>query len=73
MQYDYKPNPQGIEQESFRQIRELTRLDTYDRDSQQVVMRVVHSLGDPNIAQHMRLSKEACAAGRSNCLLLETA
>ena len=74
MQYDYNPNPQGIEQESFRQIRELTELGSYDRDSQQVIMRVVHSLGDPNIAQHMRLSKEACAAGRAalanNCPIL---
>ncbi|MGB2280063.1 MAG: precorrin-8X methylmutase, partial [Pseudomonadales bacterium] len=64
MQYDYNPDPQGIEQESFRQIRELTKLDAYDRDGQQVVMRVVHSLGDPDIAQHMRLSQNACAAGR---------
>jgi precorrin-8X/cobalt-precorrin-8 methylmutase len=64
MQYDYNPDPQGIEQESFRQIRELTKLDAYDQDGQQVVMRVVHSLGDPDIAQHMRLSQNACVAGR---------
>ena len=65
MRYDYNPNPQGIEQESFRQIRELTELDAYDRDSQQVIMRVVHSLGDPDVTQSMRLSNGACAAGRA--------
>jgi len=62
--YQYNPNPQGIEQESFRQIRELTDLNAFDLDGQQAVMRVVHSLGDPSVAQHIRISSNACRAGR---------
>ncbi len=72
--YDYNPSPQGIEQESFRQIRACTNLADFDRDAQQAVMRVVHSLGDPSVAQHMRVSPGACAAGRAalakNCAIL---
>ena len=72
--YQYNPNPQGIEQNSFRQIRELTDLNSFDRDAQQAVMRVVHSLGDPSVAQAMRVSPGACAAGRqalaNDCAIL---
>ena len=67
--YHYNPNPQTIEQDSFRQIRQLADFknpqgNDYHQDAQQVIMRVIHSLGDPSIAQHMRLSAQACAAGR---------
>ena len=61
--YDYQTDPVAIEQESFRQIRELTDLSVFDRDQQQVVMRIVHSLGIPPLAQQVRFSEGACAAG----------
>ena len=64
MSFEYQPNPAAIEQDSFRQIRLLTDLSGLSDDAQQVVMRVVHSLGDPLVAQHMRISANACAAGR---------
>ena len=64
MSFDYQPNPAAIEQDSFRQIRLLTDLSGLSDDAQQVVMRVVHSVGDPLVAQHMRISANACAAGR---------
>ena len=64
MEYLYVSNPQLIEQTSFAHIRELLTLDHLSVDAQQVVMRVVHSLGDPQVAQHMRLTTGACAAGR---------
>ena len=64
MNFEYQPNPYAIEAESFRQIRELTDLSGLSDDAQQVVMRVVHSVGDPLIASQMRLSTHACAAGR---------
>ena len=64
MSLEYQPNPRAIEQDSFRQIRLLTDLSGLSDDAQQVVMRVVHSLGDPLVAQHMRVSDHACAAGR---------
>lgn len=64
MSFEYQPNPQAIEQDSFRQIRQLTDLTGLSDDAQQVVMRVVHSVGDPLVAQQMRLSNNACHAGR---------
>lgn len=63
MSFVYQPNPTAIEQDSFRQIRQLTDLSCLSVDAQQVVMRVVHSVGDPLVAQHMRISKDACAFG----------
>ena len=64
MSFEYQPNPSAIEQDSFRQIRLLTDLSGLSDDAQQVVMRVVHSVGDPLVAQHMRISANACVAGR---------
>ena len=64
MSFEYQPNPYAIEQDSFRQIRQLTDLSGLSDDAQQVVMRVVHSVGDPLVAQHMRISTNACAVGR---------
>jgi precorrin-8X/cobalt-precorrin-8 methylmutase len=63
MPFDYEINPQAIEQQSFRQIRQLTELGGFDRQQQQVVMRVVHSLGLPHLAAQLRFSEQACAAG----------
>ncbi|TDO99402.1 precorrin-8X methylmutase [Marinomonas balearica] len=62
--FKYEANPQAIESESFRQIRECTNLDQFSRDEQQVVMRIVHSLGYPDVAEQVRFSKNACDAGR---------
>jgi precorrin-8X/cobalt-precorrin-8 methylmutase len=74
MPIDYEINPQKIEQESFRQIRELTELDGFDRVQQQVAMRVVHSLGQPCIADQLRFSDGACSAGmtalKNDCAIL---
>lgn len=65
MPFDYEINPQAIEKESFRQIREHTTLDAYSREEQQVVMRVVHSIGLPELAQRVRFSDAACEQGLS--------
>ena len=74
MPFDYEINPQKIEQESFRQIRALTNLSQYSREQQQVVMRIVHSLGLPHLAEHVRFSSQACEAGiaalQQNCPIL---
>lgn len=61
----YEHNPKAIERESFRQIRELTNLTHLHRDQQQVVMRVVHSLGFPEVADFVRFSENAVASGRA--------
>lgn len=64
MLFEYETNPQFIEKESFRQIRELTDLDGLSRDQQQVVMRLVHSTGMPEITAKVCFSAEACKVGR---------
>lgn len=63
MPFDYVINPQSIEQESFKQIRKLCALDGFDREQQQVVMRIVHSLGLPHLVEQVRFSANACSAG----------
>ena len=64
MSYQFEKNPQAIEQESFRQIRELTDLSELSREQQQVVMRIVHTLGMPEIASQVFFSDNACNVGR---------
>jgi len=63
MPADYEINPTAIERESFRIIRELADLDPFDATEQQVVMRIIHSLGMPEVASLVRFSVNACAAG----------
>ena len=63
MPVDYEIDPVAIEVESFRRIRELTDLDGLDADQQQVAMRVVHSLGLPEVVAGLRFSSAACSAG----------
>ena len=63
MLFEYEINPVAIEQESFRQIRQLTDLSGFSREQQQVVMRIVHSVGMPTIAEQVRFSENACASG----------
>ncbi|GAB3481227.1 precorrin-8X methylmutase [Marinomonas epiphytica] len=62
--YHYEHSPTNIEQQSFQQIRELVNLSAWNLDQQQVVMRIVHSLGLPEAAEHVRFSARAVEAGR---------
>jgi len=61
--FTYEIDPIAIEQESFCQIRELTDLDGLSREAQQVVMRIVHSIGMPEVAAQVRFSEAACENG----------
>lgn len=63
MPIEYETDPDKIERESFRLIRELTALDDFDPVARQVAMRVVHSLGRPEIANRLRFSLGAGEAG----------
>lgn len=63
MPFEYEPKPQAIENDSFRQIRELTDLSAYTREQQQVAMRIVHSLGLPELVESVRFSDNACEQG----------
>ena len=63
MPFEYIVSPQTIEAESFVKIRELTNLEGLNREQQQVVMRIVHSVGIPEVAEHVRFSDGACGSG----------
>ncbi len=63
MPFKYETDPQRIEHESFRQIRELTDLTGLSREQEQVVMRIVHSVGMPEVAGQIRFSENACEKG----------
>lgn len=59
----YLKDPAAIEQRSFEMIRALTDLTGFDDDQQQVVMRLVHTCGNPEIASRVRISRGAIEAG----------
>ena len=63
MSFDYISSPTIIEQQSFKQIRELTNLDGLNKAQQQVAMRIVHSTGMPDIVSQIRFSERACENG----------
>lgn len=63
MKFEYIHDPSLIESESFRQIRALTALEHLSIEAQQVVMRIVHSVGIPAVASQVRFSKNACESG----------
>lgn len=63
MTFTYETDPKKIEQTSFKRIRQLTNLSWLSQEQQQVVMRIVHSLGLPHLAAQVRFSDQACQAG----------
>ena len=63
MPFEYIVSPQTIEADSFAQIRKLANLDGLSREQQQVVMRVIHSVGILEVAEHIRFSTNACESG----------
>lgn len=63
MSYEYIKDPQQIERNSFIQIRQLTDLSGLSVEQQQVVMRIVHSVGMVQIASQVQFSAGACDAG----------
>ena len=60
---DYLKDPHKIEQKSFEMIRAATDFSGFDELQQQLVMRLVHTSGNPEIAQQVRISAGAIAAG----------
>ena len=65
MPFDYIVDPKAIEKNSFEMIRELTELDGLDQSQQQVVMRIVHSVGMPEVADKVKFSANACESGQA--------
>lgn len=60
---DYLKNPSEIEQKSFQLIRAETDFSGFNELQQQIVMRLVHTCGNPEIAQQVRISCAAIDAG----------
>jgi precorrin-8X/cobalt-precorrin-8 methylmutase len=46
-------------------IRKLTNLDGLGQSQQQVVMRIVHSVGMPEVADKVKFSTHACKSGQA--------
>lgn len=65
MPFDYIIDPKTIEKNSFDMIRKLTHLDGLNQSQQQVVMRIVHSVGMPEVADKVKFSSNACEAGQA--------
>lgn len=63
MPFDYETDPVAIERESFRRIRLEASLDGFSPEECQVVMRIVHSVGMPELAKQVRFSADACHLG----------
>ena len=64
MPFDYVIDPKTIEKNSFEMIRQLTDLNGLDQSQQQVVMRIVHSVGMPEVAGKVKFSANACESGQ---------
>ena len=60
---DYLKDPARIEEKSFAMIREATDLSGFSEPERQVVMRLVHTSSHPQVAQQVRFSQDAVAAG----------
>ena len=60
---DYIKNPAEIEAQSFQLIRAVTDFSGFDETQQQIVMRLVHTCGNPEIARQVRISSVAIDSG----------
>ena len=70
----YIKNPIEIEDKSFDLIRSATDLSRFDELQQQVVMRLVHTSGNPDVSSITEFSQNAVKAGiealDANCNVL---
>jgi len=60
---EYLKDPHKIEEKSFQLIRAATDLSGFGELEQQLVMRLVHTSGNPDIAGQVRISAAAIDAG----------
>ncbi|MEM7195454.1 MAG: precorrin-8X methylmutase [Pseudomonadota bacterium] len=61
--YHYLKNPVAIETESFAQIKAATDLSGFDEEQSQIVLRLVHTCGNPDVARQIKISDLAASAG----------
>jgi len=60
---DYLKDPIAIEEKSFAMIKAASDLSHLDDEQQQIAMRLIHTCGNPDIVQQLRISNNAIAAG----------
>lgn len=62
--YDYIREPEAIYAESFRRVREATRLDAIPEGLHELVIRLVHSAARPEITDSLQWEGNPAEAGR---------
>ena len=71
---DYLKKPAEIEAQSFQLVRAAADFSGFDELQQQIVMRLVHTCGNPEIARQVRISSAAIDSGinalNRNCNVL---
>lgn len=65
MPYTYETDGAAIYLESFRTIRAEADLGRFDRDEEQVVVRMIHAAGMVGLEAHVRLSPGMVSAARA--------
>ncbi len=60
---DYLKDPIAIEEKSFAMIKAASELGHLDDEQQQIAMRLIHTCGNPDIVQQLRISDSAIAKG----------
>lgn len=64
MPYEYQTDGAAIYTQSFATIRAEAELARFDRDEEQVAVRMIHAAGMVELAPHIRFSPGFAAAGR---------
>ncbi|MBX2887000.1 MAG: precorrin-8X methylmutase [Granulosicoccus sp.] len=60
---EYLKDPIAIEEKSFAMIKAASDLSGFDEEQQQVVMRLIHTCGNPEIVENVRISEQAVSKG----------
>lgn len=64
MPYEYEKNGQAIYDESFATIRREADLAGFDKDEEQVVVRMIHAAGMVGLEKHVKFSPGMVTAAR---------
>ncbi|QFU10118.1 Precorrin-8X methylmutase [Rhodobacteraceae bacterium THAF1] len=65
MPYDYEKNGAAIYKQSFAMIRAEADLARFDKDAEQVVVRMIHAAGLVGLEEHVRISDGFVPAARA--------
>lgn len=65
MPYEYQTDGAAIYLQSFATIRAEAELDRFDRDEEQVAVRMIHAAGMVGLEQHVRFSSGFVPAARA--------